>query len=152
MICLYFYKNIVLVFTEIFFLFFSGFSGQLFFLDWLPTLYNAVFTSWSCLFAYMYDRDVNESYALRYPMLYKAGQDGSLFNYSAFWRQILYAVWHGLLCFFVPIFGLTGATPSNEDGRTFDHWYYSTVSFALILHLVTFKLFVDSSFWNILSL
>jgi len=152
MICLYFYKNIVLVFTEIFFLFFSGFSGQLFFLDWLPTLYNAVFTSWSCLFAYMYDRDVNETYALRYPMLYKSGQVGSLFNYWAFWRQILYALWHGLLCFFVPIFGLTGATPNSEDGRTFDHWYYSTISFALILHLVTFKLFVDSSFWNILSL
>jgi phospholipid-transporting ATPase len=73
MICLYFYKNIVLVFTEIFFSFFSGFSGQLFFLDWLPTLYNAVFTSWSCLFAYMYERDINDIYALKYPIVYKIG-------------------------------------------------------------------------------
>lgn len=98
----------------------------------------------------MYDRDVNETYALRYPIVYKCGQENRLFSYSAFWRQIGYAMWHGMLCFFVPIFGLNGVTP--DDGRTMDHWYYSTVSFALILHLVTFKLFVDSSFWNLLSL
>jgi magnesium-transporting ATPase (P-type) len=73
MICIYFYKNIVLVFTELLFVFFSGYSGQLFFLDWLPTLYNAVFTSWSCLFAFMYERDVNQAYALKYPIVYKTG-------------------------------------------------------------------------------
>jgi magnesium-transporting ATPase (P-type) len=46
MICSYFYKNIVPAVTEISFVFFSGYSGQLFFVDWLPTLYNAFFTSW----------------------------------------------------------------------------------------------------------
>ena len=46
MICYYFYKNIILVFTEIYFALFNGFSGQVFFLDWLPMLYNALFTSW----------------------------------------------------------------------------------------------------------
>lgn len=53
MICYYFYKNVILVFTELYFAFVNGFSGQIFFLDWLSTLYNAFFTSWQCLFSYL---------------------------------------------------------------------------------------------------
>lgn len=42
----YFYKNIVLVFTELFFALGNGYSGQIYFAEWLPTMYNAVWTSW----------------------------------------------------------------------------------------------------------
>lgn len=44
-ICYYFYKNILLVFTELYFAYFNGFSGQIYFADWLPMLYNALWTS-----------------------------------------------------------------------------------------------------------
>lgn len=44
-VCYYFYKNIVLVFTEIYFAFYNGFSGQIYFADWLPMLYNSLWTS-----------------------------------------------------------------------------------------------------------
>lgn len=42
----YFYKNIVLVFTELTFALVNGYSGQIFFAEWLTTMYNAVWTSW----------------------------------------------------------------------------------------------------------
>lgn len=45
MICYYFYKNILLALCEIYFHFFNGYSGQIFFMDWLPLLYNSFFTS-----------------------------------------------------------------------------------------------------------
>ena len=64
MICYYFYKNVVLVFTEIYFAHSNGFSGQIYFADWLPMLYNAVWTSWPCLFALMFERDVNDRMSL----------------------------------------------------------------------------------------
>ena len=73
MICYYFYKNIILVFTEIYFPFFNGFSGQNYFLDWLPMLYNAIFTSWQCLFAFMFEQDVNIHYSFKYPIVYRVG-------------------------------------------------------------------------------
>ena len=152
MIFSYFYKNIVLVFTEIPFEFFCGYSGQLFFLDWLPTLYNAVFTSWQVLFAFMYERDINEDYTFKFPLVYKIGQEGRLFTKSHFWYQILLACYQGLICFFLPLYGLGGAYPSPDNGRTYEHWYHSTISYALILHLVTYKLFVDSSYWTLFSL
>jgi magnesium-transporting ATPase (P-type) len=38
------------------------------------------------------------------------------------------------------------------DGRTSEHWYSSTIAFTMIVHLVTMKLFIESIFWNWLSL
>ena len=62
LVCYYFYKNVVLVFTEIYFSLENGFSGQIFFADWLQTLYNAAWTSWACLFAYALEQ-VSGSYS-----------------------------------------------------------------------------------------
>ena len=45
-----------MVFTEIFFSFFDGFSGQIFFADWLPLLFNAFWTSWPCMANYSFDQ------------------------------------------------------------------------------------------------
>ena len=55
-ICYYFYKNVVLVFNELYFAFFDGYSGQEYTADWLPMLYNAFFTSWPCIITYIFDR------------------------------------------------------------------------------------------------
>jgi hypothetical protein len=38
------------------FAFFNGFSGQIFFADWLPMLYNVFWTSWPCIFAFVFER------------------------------------------------------------------------------------------------
>ena len=55
-ICFYFYKNIVLVLTEIYFAFVNNFSGQIFFADWLPLLYNSLWSSWPAIFVFAFDR------------------------------------------------------------------------------------------------
>jgi len=55
----YFYKNVIVVFTEIYFAFYNGFSGQIYWAEWLPMLYNSVWTSWPPLFSYVFDRVIN---------------------------------------------------------------------------------------------
>jgi magnesium-transporting ATPase (P-type) len=74
MICYYFYKNVVLVFAELYFAIFNGFSGQIFFADWLPMLYNVLWTSWPCLFALMFERDVDDKKSLQYPVRINKGK------------------------------------------------------------------------------
>ena len=69
----YFYKNILLVFTELFFAIANGYSGQIFFAEWLTTMFNAVWTSWQCLFAYALEQVSGEgvtilSFAFRMSM------------------------------------------------------------------------------------
>ena len=73
MICFYFYKNVILVFAEFYFAMFNGFSGQNFFPDWLPMLYNALFSSWHCLIAMMLEKDVNDHLSFKYSEIYRAG-------------------------------------------------------------------------------
>lgn len=46
LVCYYFYKNVVLVITELAFAVANGYSGQIFFADWLTGCYNAIWTSW----------------------------------------------------------------------------------------------------------
>jgi phospholipid-transporting ATPase len=149
-ICYYFYKNIILIFTDILFNFQNGFSGQIYFADYFSTMYNAFFTSWPCLFTFSLERDVDINIVKRFPILYVAGQRNYFFNMKKFWSYIFYAIFHGFICFFLSNEGLVNS--NDETGVTFNHWYKSTVSFSLVIHIVTYKLLIISDFWNGLSL
>jgi len=82
---------------------------------------------------------------MKYPQLYEAGQKGYYFNYREFWKWISLALWHGAVAYFIPMYGMYG--PIDSSGRTTDHWVVSSISFSIILHVVTYKLFVDTYFW-----
>jgi len=95
MICYYIYKNFVLVLCEVHFAYYSGFSGQIYYADWLPTLFNRFFTAWPCLVAFMFERDLDYETALRNPVLYRAGQLRQYFNLKVFWQWLGYSIIHG---------------------------------------------------------
>jgi magnesium-transporting ATPase (P-type) len=99
-ICYYFYKNIVLVFTEIYFAFNNSFSGQIFFADMLPLLYNSLYTSWPCIFSFSLERDLDFEISMNSPILYAAGQKQKYFNLKIFWSWIMFSIFHGVLAFF----------------------------------------------------
>lgn len=148
MVCYYFYKNIVLALCEIYFHLYNGYSGQIYFLDWLPLLYNSFFTSFPCLFTYCLEQDANIQNSYLYPVLYKAGRNQVYFNIKVFWKWIIFSIWHGLSSFFLT---MMSTRTVNPDGRTPEHWYSSTIAFTIIVHLVTGKLFIESIFWSWLS-
>ena len=149
-ICYYFYKNIVAVFTELSFPFFNGFSGQIYFADWLPQLYNSFWTSWPCMFTYIFERDLTAEMSLMHPAAYSAGPRGAYFSFLRFWLWVLQGVFHGLVCFWVPALGLQ--TPVSSEGRDTGLWWVSTVSFTLVIQVVTAKLFLESVFWSKVNL
>ena len=145
-ICYYFYKNIAVVFTELCFAFMNGLSGQIYFLDWLPMLYNAFWTSWPCMFTFIFEQDINEEEALTYAATYQAGPRGLHFSYKTFWAWVLTSIWHGLCCFWLPLYGLSLSVDSS--GHDAGLWFTSTISFTLVIHVVTLKLFTESIYWN----
>jgi len=165
-ICYYFYKNIILVFAEIYFVFFSGFSGQPFFPDFLPILYNSVWTSWPCIFAFSIESDLIDhtykkialntlknknnllgKYFEILPAFYGAGQVKYYFNLQKFWLWLFYAILHGGLAY---LFITTGIINHGVwgDGKLVDHWWITTVIFSSIIHIVTYKIFVEITYWN----
>ena len=149
-ICYYFYKNILLVFNDIIFAFINGFSGQLYFADYLTTMYNAIFTSWCCIFVFSFEKDFDLNLVKKFPILYEAGQKNYFFNITYFWKYILYAIIHGVFCFLISqyLFLNVDANP----GSTFNHWQKSTINFSFIIHVVSYKLLIISDFWNIINL
>ena len=69
-------------------------------------LYNSTFTSWTCIFSFVFERDVDAQTSLKTPILYKAGHAKYYFNLGAFWKWIGLALWHGAIAYFIPMFGL----------------------------------------------
>lgn len=61
------------------------------------------------------------------------------------------AAWHGVAVFHVTMMSAE-MNPIDSSGMTKEHWYYSTIAFTLIIHIVSYKLFLESNFWNIFSL
>jgi magnesium-transporting ATPase (P-type) len=37
-------------------------------------------------------------------------------------------------------------------GRTGEHWFHSTVAFTVIIHIIIYKLFLETVFWNTVSI
>ena len=149
-ICYYFYKNITVVFTELWFSVFNGFSGQIYFLDWLPMLYNALWTSWPCLVTYLFEQDLKSEESMKNPEAYKAGQKGVYFNYKRFWIWVVFAIWHGVVCYWGPVAGHYSAVDSS--GKDTGLWWVSTLSFTVIIHVVTYKLLLESFYWTSIGL
>ena len=149
-ICYYFYKNVAVVFCELCFAFFNGFSGQVYVLDWLSMMFNAVWTSWPCMLTFILEQDLNAEDSFKYAIAYQAGPKRQHFSYKIFWSWIIFAMWHGTVALFLPFAALSKAI--DTDGRDTGLWWLSTLSFTLIIHIISYKMLMMSTFWNYISL
>lgn len=68
----------------------------------LVTLYNLVFTSLPCIFAGVWDQDLDARRSLQYPELYRMGLRNDIFKVWRFWLTVLDAIYQSLVCFFFP--------------------------------------------------
>lgn len=142
-ICYYFYKNITLVFAEIWFAIVCGFSGQIFFLDWLPMLYNIMWTSWPCMLGFAFYRDISENNCLKYPNIFGAGSCNAYFSFGIFWKWLIFAILHGTMCFWFSVLCFQEAF--NDTALDGGLWFISTVSFSSVIILVSLKLQLETN-------
>ena len=109
MICYYFYKNMILVFAEIWFSMYCGYSGQIYFLKILITMYNAFLTNVQVFIALydektsIYPGDLSEIEA----KYYYEGISSQHFNMKVFWGWVLSSMLHGSTIFFMSIYLFT---------------------------------------------
>ena len=141
----YFYKNFLSVFTELWFAIFSGFSGQIYFLDWLPSMYNTFWTSWPCLTFFTLERDLLPEDSLEYSGLYSAGQKSYYFNIQSFWKWILFAFLSACWIYWLPVVAVSQGV--DFHGREPSLFWMSTVSFIMLIHTVNLKLLLTTQFW-----
>ncbi|KDO35746.1 hypothetical protein SPRG_18891 [Saprolegnia parasitica CBS 223.65] len=138
----YFYKNMLVVFTEYWFAWVSGLSGQIFFPDMLSLGYNALFTSYPCVAGYGFDQHVSADMALKYPKLYQSGQLRESFNEKLFLYHMLLAILHSALCYFVPVAIFSDGSSPSSHGRIAGHFMTSVASFSCAILVVTIRMLV----------
>uniref|UniRef100_A0A669C6M0 Phospholipid-transporting ATPase n=1 Tax=Oreochromis niloticus TaxID=8128 RepID=A0A669C6M0_ORENI len=130
----FFYKNFAFTLVHFWYGFFCGFSAQTVYDQWFITLFNIVYTSLPVLAMGLFDQDVNDQNSLRYPSLYKPGQQNLLFNKRQFFLCTLQGMATSFLLFFIPY----GAFPLmvKEDGSPFSDQQAFAVTIATSLVIV----------------
>ncbi|ETW06505.1 hypothetical protein, variant 3 [Aphanomyces invadans] len=132
-ILFYFYKNMLVVFTEYWFAWSSGFSGQIYFPDMLSLAYNALFTSYPCVAGFSLDQHVAMPAMLKLPKLYQLGQLRQSYNESVFVLHVVLAMYHAALCYFIPQCLLAHDVVVGQ-------WAVSIASFACVIVVVTIRM------------
>lgn len=84
LVCYFFYKNIAFAFTMFWYSIFTNFSGQRLYDDLYQATYNLMFTALPVISLGFFERDIDVVDSLRYPELYKIGQEGKLVRFHAF--------------------------------------------------------------------
>ncbi|KAL7748762.1 phospholipid transporting ATPase [Sorochytrium milnesiophthora] len=122
----FFYKNIIWALVLFWSQFYNGFSADIVFEYSYINYYNTFFTILPSLIVGIFDQDVHDHVALRYPGLYRMGISQKLYNAPRFWLFILDAVWQSLVSYFCGQYLYWDATVS-PSGYDTDHFEMGTV-------------------------
>uniref|UniRef100_A0A1A7WUV4 P-type ATPase C-terminal domain-containing protein n=1 Tax=Iconisemion striatum TaxID=60296 RepID=A0A1A7WUV4_9TELE len=143
----FFYKNFAFTLVHFWYGFFCGFSAQTVYDQCFITLFNIVYTSLPVLAMGLFDQDINDQNSLRYPSLYKPGQQNLLFNKRQFFLCTLRGVTTSFLLFFIP-YGAFSAVV-KEDGSNFSDQQTLAVTIATSLVIVvSVQIGLDTHYWT----
>jgi len=138
-----FYKNILLQFTQFWFSFFNGYSGQSLYERWTLAMFNVLFTFVPVMVFGLQDNDIGDTMALKYPELYMSGQQKYHFNIQTFWTWAANAIFQSFI-----IFALCTLIFEHEvwhkNGQVNDLWSMGTLMYSCIVVIVTLKLALEA--------
>jgi len=144
-----FYKNVALSLCQVWFGFYNGWSGQVFFDPWTTAAFNVFFTGIPVIAVALLNRDYSKETALKHPELYQDGQDNTTFNWPIFFDYFTQGIVHSLVLFFITIFMMPDV--SANSGKVVDLWMVSTTCYTACLYVVTFKLCLLTTTWTKIS-
>ncbi len=145
-ILFYFYKNMANVLTEYFFAFQAAFSGQILFADWLALGYNALYSSFGCIFGFCLDQDVSAKTILSQPRAYEFSMYGMGFDMKQFANWMMIALLHASICYYIPMFFMN--TAIDDKGMVFGHWFHGTTSFICLIFVLHCRMALMVYSWN----
>ena len=97
MVLYYFYKNCMVSMTQIFYGFFCGMSGTMFYTEIAGSAYNFCFTGLPPLMQATFDRYYSKTLAKLCPELYASGPNDEYFHFTLFLRYFVKGVLHAVI-------------------------------------------------------
>lgn len=118
-----FYKNVLYVITQYYFGFNSAFSGQTLYEAFIYQLYNVTMTSLPIMWYAVFDFEFFKERYMKNPYLYNIGLEKKCLNSWVFIKWIFYALWQGLVIYFVCIIALLDPESEVfESGKNISFW------------------------------
>ncbi len=149
-----FYKNIVLTFAQMFYMFYCIYSGQTIIDSWVLTFYNMIFTLAPPFVVGLFDKDIDEVILEDNPQLYKnlketkTGFDQTL-SFPTFSLWVIQAIYHAAIIFFIVIYSSTPT--ATESMQTDGLWTVSTMLSVNIFIVVNIKICLEMRYITFLN-
>ena len=138
-----FMKNMICAYTQLFFAFYSGFSGMEFFDGLLLNTFNVFFTSLPIIFVASLDRECSDEEQWAYPELYIPGRLKLGLDTKIFWSWLLAGIRDSVVCFFVPFYSMSYTLQSA------DHPSIEIAIYTIVIIVVNFKMFMFTNSWTL---
>lgn len=100
LVCYTFYKNVLFVFPQFWYGFYSAFSGQVFYEKWIYQIFNIIFTAYPVMIFALFDYQFNKTKLMAEPKHYKIGLKNLCFTTWIFWKWIFYGVFQSAVVYF----------------------------------------------------
>ncbi|KAK5867217.1 hypothetical protein PBY51_011730 [Eleginops maclovinus] len=146
----FFYKNFAFTLVHFWYGFFCGFSAQTVYDQWFITLFNIVYTSLPVLAMGLFDQDVSDQNSLRYPSLYKPGQQNLLFNKRQFFLCLVQGVSTSSLLFFIPFAAFSVMEKEDGSDLSGQQVFAVTIATSLVI-VVTVQIGLDTHYWTVVN-
>jgi phospholipid-transporting ATPase len=148
-----FYKNTTLVFTQIFFGFWTLYTGQTIIDSFVLTFYNLIFTLLPPFLFGLFEKDIDEETIERHPEIYQEFTSVSIIDYRSFGIWMLQALYHASVIFFFmyAIQFHSDAHLAYHGFKSDDLWLWCG-QFGLIVHfVVTLKAAITMRYWPVFT-
>ncbi|CUG93673.1 phospholipid-transporting ATPase 1-like protein, putative [Bodo saltans] len=140
-----FYKNALMSLPQVYFAFYTGYSGMTLYNGWILTFYNVVFTSIPPLFAGIFEKDISEEVLMNRPELFPPLAAGQYFNVPTLARWFVEAIIHSLILFWI-------SYPTNMQldvrERSTDGIMYGTTLMTCMVFLALAKISLHINYWT----
>ncbi|KUF96483.1 hypothetical protein AM588_10006152 [Phytophthora nicotianae] len=140
-----FYKNIVMVLAQYFYMFCTGSSGQKFYGELGFQLYNIAYTSLPIIMLGVFDYDVPFEVGIHFPELYLVGPRMELFNNYTFFKWICSAVYESAVIF---VFVVYAFNENLSNAGSAPMVQYGLLAFTMVVLVANIKLCMLQMSWT----
>eukprot|EP00468_Gymnochlora_sp_CCMP2014_P001334 CAMPEP_0167741550 /NCGR_PEP_ID=MMETSP0110_2-20121227/918_1 /TAXON_ID=629695 /ORGANISM="Gymnochlora sp., Strain CCMP2014" /LENGTH=1401 /DNA_ID=CAMNT_0007625613 /DNA_START=124 /DNA_END=4329 /DNA_ORIENTATION=- len=142
-----FYKTSLAVWAVLFFGFYSAFSGQFPFLDWMYQLHNIAFTALPIIIFAIFDKDIEPENLEKYPFVYPWTRGPVSYGFHVLAEWIATSFIHAAICFFIPWYSFEVTSP-EASGQSFGYESTMLVVYAAVVIVTNQKLAFYNAHWN----
>ncbi|XP_041354452.1 phospholipid-transporting ATPase IF-like isoform X2 [Gigantopelta aegis] len=148
----FFYKNIVFMFPQFYFIFYSSYSSQALYDGLFLVFFNLTFSSLPILIYGIFEQHISQTVLLQYPELYRKISRNKLLDWKHFLLWTSTGVWHSLVAY-LGVFHFIGNTVFlHPDGKMVGMWTLGSMVFTIVVVVVNLKLALRTYHWCGLTL